>query len=313
MPLQATARRLLLKWVPFGVQKRLLALLVAVLQRVVRKPVIGFHGHRVYLAPDDPSTAGILAKYLIWRTWSHEHREQEILEKLIRARGQRVFFIDGGASFGMYTFLAASQAAVAQVIAVEASPQTFALLDRSVRESTVAARVRCMHGALVDRSDRRLAMSTLAEPSEWHKVTDSGSAASEIPALTIDGLVDGLALQAGDSLFIKLDIEGSEVDAVAGMQATLAAERDTVLMIEFHAGLLDRKAHGARDFARTLYATNMQAIYAVDTVEARLYRIASLEEFLALADRLSAATFPDNLRNLFLVKRGLGSSEVAVD
>ncbi len=306
-------RARLLRLIPFGMQKRLLEGLAWLAQRVVREPSIRYRGQRIHLLPDDPSTARILVSYLYWRSWHHESGAQATVEQLINARKGRVFFIDGGASFGMYTFLTASLPVVEKVIAVEASPITFAQLRRSAAESEWATRIDCRHGALTDSSSRVLSIASAIDASEWHQVVAGGAAEHRIPALTIDSLVAALALRPDDTLFVKLDIEGSEVDAVAGMRATLAADRDTVLMLEFHTALLNRQPDGARAFARTLFESGMDAIYVMDDKQPRLWRVASLADMLRFTERLSQASFPHNLRNLLLVKRGLGSATEALE
>ena len=98
----------------------------------------------------------ILVGYAYWGRWHHESGAQPIIESLIRARNQPVFFIDGGASFGMYSFLAASIDKVAKVIAVEAAQRTFECLQRSVEESEYSARIECIHSGLADSVDRKI-------------------------------------------------------------------------------------------------------------------------------------------------------------
>lgn len=301
-------RARLLALVPFGLQKRLLAVLAWLVQRLVRSPSIGYRGHRVYLLPNDPSTARILVSNFYWRGWHHEAGAQALVERIIEARAGRVFFVDGGASFGMYSFLAASLSAVEKVIAVEASPLTFAQLRRSSSESTLSARIDCRHAALTDTTTRVLSLAAGIDASEWHQVTTSGTTENTIPALTIDSLVTDLALRPGDTLFVKLDIEGSGVDAVLGMRGTLAQDRDTLLMLEFHTALLNRQPDGARNFARMLFELGMQSIYVMDDTQPRLWQVATLDDMLSFTERLTRASFPNNLCNLLLVKRGLGTA-----
>ena len=92
------------------------------------------------------------------------------------------------------------------------------------------------------------------------------------------------------------------------MRGTLAEDRDTLLMLEFHTALLNRDPDGARDFARTLFEIGMKSVYVMDDTQPRLWQVASLDDMLTFTERLSRASFPNNLCNLLLVKRGLGTA-----
>ena len=79
-------------------------------------------------------------------------------------------------------------------------------------------------------------------------------------------------------------------------------------MLEFHTALLNRHPDGARDFARTLFEIGMKAVYVMDDILPRLWQVASLHDMLAFSERLARASFPNNLCNLLLVKRSLGTA-----
>ena len=46
----------------------------------------------------------------------------------------------------------------------------------------------------------------------------------------------------------------------------------------------------------------------MDDILPRLWQVASLDDMLTFTERLSRASFPNNLCNLLLVKRGLGTA-----
>lgn len=308
-------QRTVLRLIPFAWQAALLRAASGLARRLLRDPAIRHRGHRVQLCAGDESSAHIFVSFRFWGRWAHERYAQEVVERLLGARAGRVYVLDGGASFGLYSLLAASLSTVEKVVAVEADPRVIACLRRTVADADLGARIECVHAGLVDRADRMLVSSATREHSEWTTVLSAsrGPAAGQaLTAVTGDALVDALGLADDDTLFVKLDIEGSEAAALAGLARTLAHPRDALYMIEFHTGILNQQPGGATAFADTLWDADMAAIYVIDEDGACLRPIADRAAFHALAAALSAARFPYNLANLLLVKRGLGATEVTV-
>lgn len=308
-------QRTLLRLIPFAWQAALLTAASALARRLLRDPAVRHRGHRVQLCAGDESSARIFVSCRFWGRWAHERYAQEVVERLLSARAGRVFVLDGGASFGLYSLLAASLRTVEKVVAVEADPRVIACLRRTVADAGLGTRIECVHAGLVDRADRVLVSSATRDHSEWTSVLSAPTETRAGPALaavTGDALVETLGLTDHDTLFVKLDIEGSEAAALAGLGRTLAHPRDALYMIEFHTGILNQQPGGAAAFADTLWDTDMAGLYVIDEDGACLRPIADRTSFHALAATLGAARFPYNLANLLLVKRGLGSTEVTV-
>lgn len=301
--------RILTKIVPFGIQKRVLSFLVRVVAAIGNTPKIRFAGSTVYLMPKDRSSAHILVSYWIWGRWSHESFQQYLVKRIIQSRANEVVFVDGGASFGMYSLHAAEHTTTRVVAAIEADPYTFECLERTVSESHHATKIRCMNAAIVDRSDREVAISRVGKAnSEWTQVTladHSGADPLRIQSITVQEILDGIRPLQSDSVLIKLDIEGAEPLAIAGMKSFLNEERDTIIFLEFHAGVLNRFLGEAEQFATELWKTNMAAIYSINERRQTLEQLGDLETFLKLVSRLSKQEFPFNLTNLLLTKKPL--------
>lgn len=301
--------RILTKIVPFGAQKRVLDFLVRVVAAIGNSPKISFAGSTVYLMPKDRSSAHILVSYWLWGRWSHERFQQQLVQQIIQTRENEVVFVDGGASFGMYSLLAAEQEATRVVAAIEAGPHTFECLERTVSESHHATKIRCMNAALVDRSDREVAISRVGKAnSEWTQVTqvdNSGADSARIRSITVQEILDEIRPHQNDSVIIKLDIEGAEPLAIAGMKSFLNEERDTIVFLEFHAGVLNRFSGEAEQFATELWKTNMADIFSINERHQTLEKIGDLDTFLQLVSRLNKREFPFNLTNLLLTKKPL--------
>jgi FkbM family methyltransferase len=301
--------RILTKFVPFGAQRRILEFVVRVVAALEPAPKITFASSAVYLMPKDRSSAHILVSYWIWGRWSHERFQQHLVTQIIQTRANEVIFVDGGASFGMYSLLAAEQGATRVVVAIEADPHTFKYLERTVTESALAEKVQCMNAAIVDRSDRVVAISRVGKTnSEWTQVRLLDHFEAESPTIlsvTIREIIDGSRPRENDSIIIKLDIEGAEPLAIAGMKSFLNEERDTILFLEFHAGVLNRFPGEAKQFATELWKTNMAGIYSINERDQTLEQLSDLETFLNFVSRLSDQEFPFNLTNLLLTKKPL--------
>lgn len=131
--------------------------------------------------------------------------------------------LDVGANVGLMTIGFAVLAPRGRVLAVEPSPRTFPFLVRNV-ESAGLANVDHVQMAASDRSGTVEFVDT-----SWFSAgsfvksatmaSDLHGAGVSVRAQPIDQLVDELGLDRVD--FLKLDVEGHELPALQGAQATL--------------------------------------------------------------------------------------------
>ena len=80
---------------------------------------INYKEYSLELNSKDKSSSLIYISYLIHGRWNHEIFEQEVVDSLISKSGN-VYFIDVGASYGMFTFLASKHKNVKSIISIEA-------------------------------------------------------------------------------------------------------------------------------------------------------------------------------------------------
>ena len=129
--------------------------------------------------------------------------------------------LDCGANIGVYTRKALN-AGARTVIAIEPAPENVESLRRNFAREIEIGRV-VIQAAGVWNQAGKLPLTVDAGSSARNSfVLSFGPAASivTIPLVTIDSLVDSLALPRVD--FIKMDIEGAEKKAIAGAANTLA-------------------------------------------------------------------------------------------
>lgn len=143
--------------------------------------------------------------------------------------------LDGGANDGLYSLYAARRVAPGgRVLAIEPSTREFQRLEANLHLNALS-NVEALKIAL--GSEEGETMLSIAEPGHEGqntigervsnpKVITTGHETVRVE--TIDGLVEGLELDRLD--FVKLDVEGSEVDALEGARAVLARFRPIVLL-----------------------------------------------------------------------------------
>lgn len=135
--------------------------------------------------------------------------------------------VDVGAHIG--TFAIPLAAMVEQVIAFEPSPENGILLSRNVRENNVALRV--VNKALGSEAGSGTLLVRSASNAGANTIVPGGN----IPVVTLDS-------EVARADFIKMDVEGMELDVVRGGVRLIERARPVVL---FEVNLSQLRAHGA--------------------------------------------------------------------
>jgi FkbM family methyltransferase len=142
--------------------------------------------------------------------------------------------IDAGANLGYWSVLASgAQLGHQQVIAVEASPETFSLLQHNAGLN--GNRFVAVHAAVHERSGEVFAFDDLSEHAARKVLADqelSSLTTTVVVSVAIDDLVDRFAPNA-TAFVVKLDVEGSELAALSGA-ARLLKDSDVLLLVEDH-------------------------------------------------------------------------------
>ncbi|HEU4522404.1 MAG TPA: FkbM family methyltransferase [Thermoanaerobaculia bacterium] len=153
--------------------------------------------------------------------------------------------LDIGAEVGTDTVAFADAVGpTGRVVAVEAHPVTFRLLQRTVELSGLQDRVICLNAAIADSAgslviedDASTLRSTVRREGEGHVVR----------ALSLDDLCAELGL--GEIALLKMNIEGAEREALQGAAATLAKSRHVAVAAhDFRADRGDGESYRTRDF-----------------------------------------------------------------
>ncbi len=141
--------------------------------------------------------------------------------------------LDCGANVGVFTRFALD-AGAAKVVAIEPAPDNVECLRRNFREEIEAGRVAVVPRGVWDRPDE---LDLKIEQGNEAAATfvmdlDRVTRTVRVPLVPIDALVRELGLERVD--FIKMDIEGAEVRALAGARDTLARHHPRLSIAVYH-------------------------------------------------------------------------------
>ena len=187
----------------------------------------------------------------------YEPQETALLLELLRPG---MTFIDVGANWGYFTLLAAGRVGPAgRVVSLEPEPRLFAALSANLARNGLGAVV-ARPLAAADREQTLRLAAYDEHAGNWgvSRLTDRPAPITlDVAAAPIDGILDELAVDHVDLL--KMDIEGAEDLALAGMQAGLDRHRYRRILLEVHPALLAERGRTARDVFDRLTAAGYQA------------------------------------------------------
>ena len=196
-------------------------------------------GHRMWL--DDKDTLELATREV------YEPMETALLVKELR-KGD--VFVDIGANIGYYTLIAARAVGESgRVRAFEPDPANFKLLVRNVAANGYS-NADLMELAVSDREgDAKLYLNETNRGD--HRIYDAGEKRGAVPirTVTLDGYFKKLDKRVD---FIKMDVQGAEALALAGMKGLLRRNRKVKLLTEFDPGHLRNCGSDAARFLSDL-------------------------------------------------------------
>jgi FkbM family methyltransferase len=164
---------------------------------------------------------------------------------LCRILSPGMTFVDVGANWGYFSLLAAGLVESAgRVIALEPNPRMFARLETNItrngmtnvvlRQLAASDRVGTMTLAEYDEEGENFGISRLVEVS--HPTRDF----FQVESCPLDALLDSIGIACVD--LVKIDVEGAEDLALAGMKTGLERHRYRRLLLELHPSLLAERS-----------------------------------------------------------------------
>ena len=155
-------------------------------------------------------------------------------------------FVDVGANWGYFTLLAAAQIGpTGRVMSVEPDPRLFTLLNENVAANAFENVSLIQAAAMAEPGVVRLTGFD-ADGGNWGLTgieTGTDKRAFAARATTIDAELNALGIDQVD--LVKMDIEGAEDAALAGMAGGLRAGRYARLLVELHPDYLASRGSSA--------------------------------------------------------------------
>ena len=175
-------------------------------------------------------------------------REQEILEHFNPKENDTV--IDIGAHLGRYALISANRVGnQGKVITIEANPLVFEKLKKNLELNKVTNTTPLNYAVFSNKTKINLFVreeeSTNTEYSLRNTVmvdreklmlekSKNAERVVEVNADTLDNILDSSGVKQDNVNWIKIDVEGAELEVLKGATNVLAKSKDITLLVEIH-------------------------------------------------------------------------------
>jgi FkbM family methyltransferase len=210
---------------------------------------------------------------LLDRSFVHEG---EVERFLLSISDVDYCFVNGGANFGFWSVLVSSRPFGSHpVVAIEASSANAEKLKRNTVLN--GDRFKVLRRAIGSTTGNQVWLSS-AKHEAFRVGESNGFAGESVEMIALDNLIDQGLVSPGQSLVIKLDVEGMEVEAAKGAKQLL--ENDTVVIVEDHG------ADRAHTVSRYLLNRTPCRLFVFDPASQRYERLIDV----SMLDRIKTST-----------------------
>lgn len=196
------------------------------------------------------------------------NRERYMAELFVDAAEPGGVVLDVGACLGVFALLAARRVgAEGRVYAFEPNPRSYDYLVRNIAANGFEDRVEAVPKAVAGRPGRvAFFLNEVEESSSSLHPPEARSSRTVVDAVPIDSVIPPEARVKA----IKLDVEGAEPDAIAGMARTLEGAAPNVrVFVECNPPLLERAGHSTENLLERLEEVGL-AVQTIDEERRRL-------------------------------------------
>ncbi len=166
-------------------------------------------------------------------------REDDIIEKFQPKSGGIV--VDVGAHYGRYTLIAAKRIGPkGKVIAIEADPKNFDMLNKNIKLNELSKEnvIALNYAASSNKSTVKLSIPDKKPGQTIYSSIISNRAPTkkfiEVNANTLDNLLQENKIPVEQVNWIKIDVEGAELEVLKGANDIFSKSKDISLLIEIH-------------------------------------------------------------------------------
>lgn len=225
-----------------------------------RDTPVAVAGHKMFLSGRHSPSLGFLSDVV------HDRYEVEMKGLLCGLLREGMTVFDVGAHVGYYTLMAAQKVGPrGHVFAFEPEPENYSILKKNI-ELNGYMNVTCIPKAVSSRSGT-LSLFVSRQGNDRHTIVNTPSAvclseSHDVPTISLDEFAASLGWPQVD--LIKMDIEGAEPLALAGMSELLGRSPCLSLLLEFAPEMLRGGAADPLEFLSTLRKLG----FAITPVEA---------------------------------------------
>ena len=165
-------------------------------------------------------------------------RENEIIELFRPKQGDIV--VDVGAHIGRYTIIASKRVgATGKVIAIEAHPGNYEMLNRNIKLNGLTNVISLNYAVYSKETKIKLYMPGEKSNHTIYNTLISTRATDEekfveVNADTLDDLLQNNEISHADINWIKIDVEGAELEVLKGADSIMSHSKNITLLIEVH-------------------------------------------------------------------------------
>ena len=220
-----------------------------------------------------------------------DQHEIEIINKISNIN--KVFFLDCGCNYGFYSFFTASLSKKNLVLAYEASSSTIKEFNKNLSLNNLQ-NINCKNLAISDENDKLINFNESI--NDWESSTSHESFnkknISRIKTTTIDFELKGYDLK-DFTLFIKLDIEGSEFQAIKG-GLEIIKKHAPIILIEISKYNINQMNSNFDFFSNFLFKND----YIIFDLNQKEVKIGEIKKRITDVDQNH-----DTIGNFYLVKK----------
>jgi FkbM family methyltransferase len=173
--------------------------------------------------------------------------EEDIVQQFSPKKGDIV--IDVGAAFGFYSIVASKMVGQqGKVVAIEPQPDSFEMLNKNIKLNSLT-NISTLNYAVSSKKTTLKLYSSYSILQE--RAGQNPQQHIEVSADTLDNLLGQLDLDKAN--WIKVDVEGAELEVLKGAEGILSKSSDLALFLEVHsASLLSPIQEICRSYGLTL-------------------------------------------------------------
>ncbi len=227
-----------LRWRAF----RFFSVLGRAMGRAERRWVTVRSGARFRLDLDDP----LQEQLFVYGEYSRHE-----IERLVRNLRPGDVFVDVGANIGLFSVeIGRHLGSGGRVVAIEPAPDSARIASENVAINELQDVVEVHEFALGEREDHLTLFAPADDPLDVGRrslLASDGSAVGTVAVRSLDGLVASGGLDLSDVNAIKIDVEGYEMAALRGMEATIQGCRPRIVLVETVGANLERAGNEASE------------------------------------------------------------------